>query len=164
MKKTGVIFALFLSTGLGYSQVERLDGFSAAESRVQSELEALFLESVHFPSFKTHLATITKHPHIAGTKANEDVRDYLVEIMEAAGWQTTLYPYDVYLPSDPGSSLVEIVTPERNPLNQQEYILEADTFSRHPELKKGWNAFSGSGDGRVDCLSLIDWKADPNSP
>ncbi|MDN3689942.1 M28 family peptidase [Cyclobacterium jeungdonense] len=152
MKRTGVIVAFFLSTGLGFPQVERLDGFSSTESNAQNELEALFLESVNFSSFKTHLATITRHPHIAGTKANEDVRDYLVEVMEAAGWQTKLYPYDVYLPSDPGRSSVEIVTPERRPLNQQEYILEADTFSRHPQLKKGWNAFSGSGDVTAEVV------------
>ncbi|WP_162415401.1 M28 family peptidase [Cyclobacterium roseum] len=152
MKKLALIFAIFFYTAWGYSQVERLDGFSSIDSKAQNELEEHFMESVHFASFKTHLATITRHPHIAGTKANEDVRDYMVEVMDAAGWQTKLYPYDVYLPNDPGRSLVEIVTPKRSPLNQQEYILEADTFSRHPELKKGWNAFSGSGDVTAEVV------------
>ncbi len=152
MKKLALIFAIFFNTAWGYSQVERLDGFSSIDSKAQNELEEHFMESVNFASFKTHLATITRHPHIAGTKANEDVRDYMVEVMDAAGWQTKLYPYDVYLPNDPGQSLVEIVTPKRNPLNQQEYILEADTFSGHPELKKGWNAFSGSGDVTAEVV------------
>ncbi|WP_162339783.1 M28 family peptidase [Cyclobacterium salsum] len=152
MKKLALIYAIFFNTAWGYSQVERLDGFSSIDSKAQNELEEHFMESVDFASFKTHLATITRHPHIAGTKANEDVRDYMVEVMDAAGWQTKLYPYDVYLPNDPGRSRVEIVTPKRNPLNQQEYILEADTFSRHPELKKGWNAFSGSGDVTAEVV------------
>ncbi len=152
MKKAAIIFFILCNIGAGFSQVARLDGFSTAGSRKQDDLEALFLESVDFPSFKTHLATITRHPHIAGTKANEVVRDYLVRVMKEAGLETTLYPYDVYLPSDPGESLVEIVRPKRSLLNQREYILEADTFSRHPELKKGWNAFSGSGDVTAEIV------------
>lgn len=152
MKKVALLIAIFFNMVWGYSQVDRIDGFSPAESSAQRELEALFMESVNFSSFKSHLATITRHPHIAGTKANEDVRDYLVRVMQAAGWQTKLYPYDVYLPSDPGTSLVEMVTPKRSPLNQKEYILEADSFSRHPELKKGWNAFSGSGDVTAEVV------------
>lgn len=152
MKKLTVFFFLACSLSSGFSQEVHLDGFSTEGSRAQEELENLFLETVDFESFKTHLATMTRHPHSAGTKANEAVRDYLAAVMDAAGLETTLYPYDVYLPSEPGESLVEIVTPKRSLLNQREYILEEDPFSGHPELEKGWNAFSGSGDVTAEIV------------
>ncbi|SHM71935.1 N-acetylated-alpha-linked acidic dipeptidase [Cyclobacterium lianum] len=145
MKIFFLISAFALLSSVGICQ-QVLDGFSATDAEKQDELEQLFLESVNFSSFRHHLQTITEHPHIAGTPANDAVGEYLLEVMKNAGWDTRRYPFDVYLPNDPGTSLVEIVTPKRMPLNQMEYILEADRFSRHPDLHKGWNAFSGSGD------------------
>ncbi|MFO7826867.1 MAG: M28 family peptidase [Cyclobacterium sp.] len=145
MKKYIFVCFFLLLTSFVFCQNE-LDGFTAEEVVKQHELENLFMETVDFSSFKKHLQTITEHPHITGTPANEAVGDYMISVMEEAGWATQRYPFDVYLPNDPGSSLVEIVTPKRLPLNQMEYILEEDKFTGHPELKKGWNAFSGSGD------------------
>lgn len=121
-------------------------GYSPSSLEQQQNVEKQFLESVNFQRFKEHLKTITEHPHIAGTPANEKVRDYLIETSDKAGWKTEVFPYDVFLPDGPGESIVEIIQPIRQPLNQQEYILKEDPFSAHPDLKKGWNAYSGSGD------------------
>ena len=41
-------------------------------------------------------------------------------IMENAGLKVTNYAYDVYLPKNPGNSLIEIVTPKRVVLNQKD--------------------------------------------
>ncbi|WP_439482459.1 M28 family peptidase [Cyclobacterium plantarum] len=145
MKKYFLACTFLLLAGFGFCQ-NKLDGFSSEESEKQEALEELFLETVDFSSFKKHLQTITKHPHIAGSPENNAVGDYLLTVMQEAGWDSRKYPYDVYLPKDPGISLVEIITPKRQPLNQMEDIQEADAFSEHSGLKKGWNAFSGSGD------------------
>lgn len=127
-------------------------GFSGNSAVTQTHLENLFLENVDFTAFRKHLEIISKQPHITGTPENEEVRDYLMTIMEASGYQVDLYPYDVYLPNDPGTSLVEIVSPVRQPLNQQEYILKGDPYSDHPLLQKGWNAYSGSGDVTAEIV------------
>ena len=128
------------------NQAQTLAGFSSKSSINQKQIEKQFLNSVEPGNFKTHLKTITEHPHIAGTKANEDVRDYIIKTMDDAGWSVKTYPYEVYLSKGPGKSLVELVSPIRNPLNQQEYILKKDTYTQHKKLLKGWNAFSGDGD------------------
>jgi len=47
---------------------------------------------------------------------------------------------------------VEIVTPRRMPLNQQEDVLPENPYSSHPELKKGWNAYSGTGDVTAEVV------------
>ncbi|GAB3020286.1 transferrin receptor-like dimerization domain-containing protein [Cyclobacterium sediminis] len=145
MKKLLLIY-LFLGLTFNLQAQSRLDGFSESESKTQTDLEDLFLKKVDFPSFKNHLKTITANPHTAGSKANEEVRDYLINVMAKANLETKLYPYDVYIPKNPGTSTVEIVTPKRQPLNQMEDIIPDNPYSSHPDLDKGWNAYSGSGD------------------
>lgn len=146
MKKSYLLtltFAVFAGLTL---QAQTLDGFAKNSAAKQKQIENQFKESVDFSRFKTHLSTITAHPHVAGSEANEKVKDYMVETMQKAGWDVKVYPYDVYLTKGQGESLIELVYPIRKPLNQQEYIVKENPFSMHPELKKGWNAFSGSGD------------------
>lgn len=145
MKKLfSTLTAIFL-----FCQVHAQDapfGFSENSVLSQRELEKQFLEGTDFSRFKTHLQAISSEPHVVGSAANERVKTYLEKTMQDTGWDVQTYPYDVYLPKDPGESHVEIVTPHRIPLNQQEDVLEENPYSSHPDLKKGWNAYSGSGD------------------
>lgn len=112
----------------------------------QLQIEEDFLKQINSTSFKTHLKKLTERPHVVGSEANAEVQRYMSEVMQQAGFEVTQYPYDLYLPNQPGSSLIEIVTPSRAVLNQKEDVIPDDPFSADPELWKGWNAFSGSGD------------------
>ena len=112
----------------------------------EKEAEKLFLNLVNPDSFKSHLKELTKKPHVSGSKASKEVQKYIKKTMSNAGLDVILYPYDVFMSKEPGNSLVEIVLPSREPLNQQEDILKEDPFSNDPGLWKGWNAYSGSGD------------------
>ena len=118
----------------------------------EKEVEKLFLNLVNPDSFKSHLKELTKKPHVAGSIANEQVQNYIKETMSNAGLKAMLYPYDVYMSKEPGNSLVEIVLPSREPLNQQEDILKEDPYSNDPGLWKGWNAYSGSGDVTAEIV------------
>lgn len=129
-----------------------IDGFKSSSLQAQKQVENRLLEAVDEAAFKKHLQTLTAKPHVAGNKANEDVRDYMFKVMEEAGFESKLYPYDIYMSRNPGRSAVELVTPVRQPLNQQEYILEEDPFSSDPNLWKGWNAYSGSGDVTAEVV------------
>ncbi|KEO73959.1 M28 family metallopeptidase [Anditalea andensis] len=150
MKNT---FFLPLLLGLGTSlQAQQYIGFQQQSVSVQQQSEKRFLDGVDYGRFKTHLTRLTAVPHVAGSAANEKVKDYLIQTMEAAGWSTEVYPYDVYMSKEPGHSAVEIVTPIRKPLNQKEFILEEDPYSDHPDLWKGWNAYSGSGDVTAEVV------------
>ena len=122
------------------------EGYSLDSWNNQLEIEEMFANHIDKTSFKKHLKKLTERPHVVGSEANEEVIRYIGEIMDNAGLDVTNYPYDVYLPNKPGSSLIEIVTPSRAVLNQKENIIQNDPFSDDPLLWKGWNAFSGSGD------------------
>lgn len=144
MKKT-----LLFSLTLVFSQIvlsQELDGFTPTSVTTEVEVESQLLETVNQDSFKKHLKKLTEKPHVAGSKANEDVRDYMAQVMRTAGMDVKLYPYDVYMSKEPGNSAVELITPLAKTLNQQEVALEEDPFSSDPTLWKGWNAYSGSGD------------------
>ncbi|PRY90925.1 N-acetylated-alpha-linked acidic dipeptidase [Mongoliibacter ruber] len=143
------ILGLLLSLPL---HAQRMDGFVKSNEEKQKSIESQFKETVDFSRFKTHLEAITSDPHPAGSAANEKVKDYMVESMKGSGWDVKVYPYDVYLTIGQGESAVELVTPIRQPLNQQEYVLPDNPYSLHPDLKKGWNAFSGSGDVTAEVV------------
>jgi len=118
----------------------------------EKEVEKLFLNLVNPDSFKSHLKELTKKPHVSGSLASKEVQNYIKKTMSNAGLEAKLYPYDVYMSKEPGKSLVEIVLPSREPLNQQEDILKEDPYSNDPGLWKGWNAYSGSGDVTAEIV------------
>jgi N-acetylated-alpha-linked acidic dipeptidase len=131
---------------------QNITGYSNEDSSKQIKLEEQFRNSIDKSRFKTHLKTLTEEPHLAGTKENEKVKDYMIEVMEEAGFDVKAYPYEVYLSDGPGESHVEIISPERLVLNQKEKVLEEDSFSKNPKLLKGWNAFSGSGEVEAEVV------------
>ena len=114
----------------------------SAQQNKQQDIENAFKNSIDDSRFKIHLKRLTERPHVAGSKSNELVRDYINDIMDKAEFKVKKYPYDVYIPSSPGESLIEIVTPKRQTLTQQEDILKEDPFSSDSLLWKGWNCIS----------------------
>lgn len=135
---------LFLITTV--SLVNAQTGFIGGNAATQSKVEETFLKQQESERYKNHLKNLTKEPHIAGSKANERVRDYMADVMRKAGLQVEIFPYDIYLPVMPGTASAELVTPIRLPLNNKEYIHKEDPFSSDPNLPVGFNAYSGTGD------------------
>ena len=147
--KLKVLCLLFLIFQFSFAQYE---GYSPTNWNNQLTIEDVFLKQLDTTTFKKHLIKLTERPHVVGSKANTEVQRYMTQVMQNAGFKVTQYPYDVYLPKNPGNSLIEIVTPSRTVLNQKEDIIESDRFSSDPLLWKGWNAFSGTGDVTAEIV------------
>jgi N-acetylated-alpha-linked acidic dipeptidase len=145
------LFGLSLLLSIS-SSAQTLPGFSSTTSEKQKQAESFFLSQQESDRYKNHLKNLTKEPHIATSKANERVRDYMAEIMRKAGFQVEIFPYDIYLPVMPGTASAEIVEPIRLPLNNKEYIHKEDPFSSDPNLYFGYNAYSGSGDVTAEVV------------
>jgi len=126
---------------------QSLTGFTPDRAEQQRACEAQLLEQPQPETFRRHLKRLTREPHPAGSEANDQIAAYLDSVMTAAGLNVTTYPYDLYMPSPESAHDTEValVTPVRKPLNRQEYVLEADSFSSDPDLRPAWNAYSGSG-------------------
>ena len=149
MKRITIIFICLSIFKFSNAQYE---GYSSSSWENQLNLEELFFNYLDKTSFKKHLKKLTERPHVVGSETNQEVIRYIGDIMENAGLEVTNYPYDVYLPNKPGTSLIEIVTPSREVLNQKEDIIVDDPFTKDPLLWKGWNAFSGSGDVTAEVV------------
>ena len=72
--------------------------------------------------------------------------------MDDAGFKVTNYPYDVYLPNKPGKSLIEIVTPSRDVLNQKEDVIPGDPFTEDLNYGKVGMLFWKWGCNCRSCL------------
>src|SRR6267154_6169578 len=131
---------------------QTLTGFSSSSSDLEKKAESFFLNQQESERYKNHLKNLTQEPHIATSKANERVRDYMAEVMRKAGFQVEIFPYDIYLPVMPGAASAEIVEPVRIPLNNKEYIHKEDPFSSDPNLSVGFNAYSGSVDVTAEIV------------
>lgn len=149
MKGAFLFAGILLQTLIANAQY---NGYSTQDWEDQRRVEAAFLANQNERSFKNHLKQLTLSPHVVGSPANEKVRDYIATVMANAGLEVRQYPYDVYLPKQPGTSSVEIVTPSRTLLNQKEDILPEDPSSQDELLWKGWNAFSGTGDVTAEVV------------
>jgi len=127
-------------------------GFSAADREAHLRMESLMLELPKSGVFRKHLEALTREPHLAGSAANRRVADYIATTMAAAGLEVERSPYDIYLPLHSGKVELELVLPQRKPLNIKEDILAEDPFSAHPAISHGWNSFSGNGDVTAEVV------------
>ncbi len=146
------IYSILISFFLFQFLNAQYEGYSEESWNEQLKIEESFFRNIDKTSFKKHLKKLTERPHVVGSEGNQEVIRYIGEVMHLAGMKVTNYPYDVYLPKNPGTSLIEIVTPYRDVLNQKEDIIENDPYTKDPELWKGWNAFSGSGDVTAEVV------------
>ena len=113
-----------------------LTGYTAARTAVQQRLEQRYQKLPESAAYGDHLRRLTRDPHPGGSEANAALADYLAGAMTEAGLQVERYPYAAYLPDLSPEILVALVTPIRQPLNNQEYILADDPYSSHPDLAR----------------------------
>ena len=146
MKKCVLLLCLTSLTAVAQT------GFTASDWKNQLATEEVFTNLIDDTRFKIHLKELTKKPHVAGSKANNDVIDYIAKSMNDAGLAVKKYPYDIYMSKAPGESYLEIVQPKRQPLSMKEDIVEGDPFSEDEDLWKGWNAYSGSGEVTAEVV------------
>ena len=94
--------------------------------------------------YRAHLERRTRDPHPTGSAANYALAGYLATVMDEAGLWEERHEYDAWMPYHLPSSRGAPVTPIRLPLNDQEYVVEQDPFSAHPDLTPGWNVSRAS--------------------
>ena len=142
---------LFLLSLISISAIAQI-GFTKSDWKNQLATEQLFTNLIDDARFKIHLKELTKKPHVAGSKSNNDVIDYIAKTMNSAGLTVKKYPYDIYMSKVPGESYLEIVEPKRQPLSMMEDVVEEDPYSSDKDLWKGWNAYSGSGEVTAEII------------
>ena len=136
---------------MSFSAIAQI-GFTKSDWKNQLATEQLFTNLIDEARFKIHLKELTKKPHVAGSKFNNEVIDYIAKTMNSAGLAVKKYPYDIFMSKAPGESYLEIVEPKRQPLSMMEDVVEEDPYSSDKDLWKGWNAYSGSGEATAEVI------------
>ncbi len=149
--KKGCLLLLFFFCSF-FIHAQQLTGFTPDHQRKEYEMEERFLALPEGAVFREHLRELTREPHTAGSARSQEIVEYLAASMEKAGFTAEKFDYDIYLDQAPTDTRIELVTPVRLPLNNKEYVHAQDSFSSHPDLSMGWNAFSGSGDVTAEVV------------
>jgi N-acetylated-alpha-linked acidic dipeptidase len=162
------IFLLAAGAGVAGAQ-EELRYWPPSERAAELELEAVVDANTSAERLGEWHAQLTREPHVAGSAADGRLVKNLAAAFEGMGLATEVQPFSPYLAS-PVAAEVEIVSQPSTPdgmegafgdtadavlplaLSVQEEALDEDPFSSHPDLKIGWNAYSGSGEVTAEVV------------
>lgn len=126
------------------TSTDDLVGYGPKAAAQQRAVEQDVIAKVDAAQIRVDARTLARAPHIAGTPAQAETRDYVVAQMKTAGLETETAAYDVYLPF-PTEVVVEQVAPTAKRFELAEPPLAQDEYSSAP-VPVQMNGFSGSGD------------------
>jgi N-acetylated-alpha-linked acidic dipeptidase len=151
-KKTGCFLQLlFISsllpfTGIMASAQNTISGFSAASAKRESEIEQNFKAIPSAAEERRQHRIFTSEPHIAGSKRNNDLANYIADEWRKQGLEDVIVRrYDVYA-TEPKSTFLEMVSPTRYRASLREEPYEADPDTKNPRVSSAWTGMSLSGE------------------
>jgi len=146
------IFAVFRNA-LGATNPARSAGPSAPQtitgfrnSSAELALESRFLAVPSPQKAKEYLRALTKAPHMAGTPEDRATADYVANLFRAAGLQTQIEEYKVWM-NYPREVSLDITAPggfhSHAPTRER---VEGDPYQNDPRIVMPFNSMSPSGD------------------
>jgi N-acetylated-alpha-linked acidic dipeptidase len=149
------LFAILLLTvcarPLSHSQTSIL-GFTPASSVGETDIETKF-KSIPTPDEERRQHRIfTSEPHVAGSKRNNELADYIAEEWRKQGVEDVIIRhYDVY-GTNPKTAWLEMIAPVHYQALLREAALDADPDSNNPSIRGAWLGMSISGDVTAPVL------------
>jgi N-acetylated-alpha-linked acidic dipeptidase len=117
-------------------------GSAARELKVENKFKA-----IPSPAQESRQHRIfTAEPHLAGSKRNNDLADYVAREWRKQGLEeVVIHRYDVYA-TEPKSASLELIAPVpyRAGLREEAYAVDPDT--RNPRVSSAWSGMSISGE------------------
>ncbi|MFM9014489.1 MAG: M28 family peptidase, partial [Gemmatimonadota bacterium] len=134
--------ALLLAPALG---AQTLTGYTPARAAAQRTAEQAAIRRPDTARVGVTARALADRPHIAGTAAQARTRDLVIDAMKAAGLETEVREYKVWLPHTVQYGVWRVSPdPKRLELREGE-IPEDPTTLAHPEYPTV-NGYSGTGD------------------
>src|SRR5437868_12369940 len=132
-------------------QAAAITGFRDAQAEAQ--LEKSFIAVPDAKLAGDHLRALTSVPHMTATPEDRKTADYVAEKFHAAGLQTQIVEYKVWLAGKPDEVALEIVYPKiaRQAFQMREHV-DGDKYQDDPRVVTGFNAGSPSGDVEGDVV------------
>ena len=85
------VILVFISCIVFQFSTAQYEGYSLSAWESQVKLEELFSKHIDKTSFKKHLKKLTERPHVVGSKTNQEVIQYIGEVMDRAGLDISNY-------------------------------------------------------------------------
>src|SRR5256885_1278833 len=138
-------FSLILIIPTVQSQTSIL-GFTSARAAKENETEQKF-KSIPSPDEERRQHRIfTAEPHLAGSKRNNDLADYVADQWRKQGLEdVVIRQYDVYATS-PKSSFLELVAPVHYVAGLCEEPYSEDPDTKNSQVSSAWTGMSISGE------------------
>src|SRR5689334_17774446 len=145
MRALCATLALTLLAPLASAQTSIL-GFTPTSATHESEVEKKF-KSIPTPDEERRQHRIfTQEPHIAGSKRNNELADYIAAEWRKQGLEDVIIRrYDVY-GTNPKSASLEMIAPTHYQAILRETPIPGDDDSKNPAISSAWLGMSISGE------------------
>ena len=121
-------------------------GFTPASSARQTDIENKLKSIPSADEERRQHRIFTAEPHIAGSKRNNELADYIAEEWRKQGLEdVVIRRYDVY-GTNPKSASLEMIAPVHYRATLREAPLDADPDSKNPAISGAWLGMSISGE------------------
>jgi N-acetylated-alpha-linked acidic dipeptidase len=144
-------FAIGAAASAAPLEAQRLTGYAAPEISKQLAAERAAIARPDATRAAAHSRALSDRPHVAGTDAQAQTRDYVISQMRALGLETEVREYDVWLPH-PTSIRVWRVSPNATELDVNEGPVGDDpTSSAWPQVLP-IAGYGGAGDVAAEVV------------
>ena len=128
------------------AHAQSIQGFTPASSAHETEVETKF-KSIPTPDEERRQHRIfTQEPHIAGSKRNNELADYIAAEWKNQGLEDiVIHRYDVY-GTNPKSASLEMISPTHYQALLKEAPIPGDEDSSNPAISQAWLGMSISGE------------------
>jgi N-acetylated-alpha-linked acidic dipeptidase len=126
--------------------------FGFRDAAAENASEARFLAVPDPKLAEQHLRTLTQAPHMAGTAEDKATADYVAQKFRAAGLDTEIVEYKVWL-NYPSEISVDITAPAGVKMHgpTREHV-DGDPYDDDPRVVMPFNGMSPSGDVEADVV------------
>ena len=121
-------------------------GFTSSSSVRETDIETKFKSIPSTDEERRQHRIFTSEPHLAGSKRNNELADYIAEEWRKQGLgDIVIHRYDVY-GTNPKSASLEMIAPVHYQAMLREVALDGDSDSKNPAITGAWLGMSISGD------------------
>ncbi len=139
----GLLSLLFSTHTRGQTSIL---GFTPSSSARETDIETKFKSIPSADEEQRQHRIFTSEPHLAGSKRNNELADYIAEEWRKQGLEDiVIHRYDVY-GTNPKSASLEMIAPTHYQALLREAPLDIDPDSKKPGISHAWLGMSISGE------------------
>jgi N-acetylated-alpha-linked acidic dipeptidase len=126
--------------------------FGFRDAAAESTIETRFLAGPDAQLAEEHLRILTKAPHMAGTAEDKATAEYVAQKFRAAGLETEIVEYKVWI-NYPSEISVDLIAPPGVEMHgpTREHV-DNDSFQDDPRVVTPFNSMSPSGDVTAEVV------------